>query len=53
MNDRKKFMDPLTVKKLLHQLISGTAKIHEKRIVHRDLKPANILLDKDRNFLLS
>jgi len=53
MNDRKKFMDPLTVKKLLHQLISGTAKIHEKRIVHRDLKPANILLDKDLNLKIA
>lgn len=53
MNDKKKTFDPLTIKKLLHQLISGTAKIHEKRIVHRDLKPANILLDKDRNSLLS
>lgn len=41
-------MDPLLIKKLMFQLISGVFKIHEKRIVHRDLKPANILLDKDR-----
>lgn len=47
LKEKKKPMDPLLVKRLLYQLISGTAKIHEKRIVHRDLKPANLLLDKD------
>lgn len=40
-------MNPLLVKKLLHQLIIGVSLIHERRIFHRDLKPANILLDKD------
>ena len=48
LKEKKKTMEPLLIKKLMFQLISGIAKIHEKRIVHRDLKPANILLDKDR-----
>ena len=47
LKEMKKLMDPLLIKKLMFQLISGVFKIHEKRIVHRDLKPANILLDKD------
>ena len=47
LKEMKKQMDPLLIKKLMFQLISGVFKIHEKRIVHRDLKPANILLDKD------
>lgn len=50
LNANKEVMEPIVIKKLLYQLISGTAKMHEKRIVHRDLKPANILLDLDRIF---
>lgn len=38
---------------MMWQLISGIAKIHEKRVVHRDLKPANLLLDKDLNLKIA
>ncbi len=51
LKDKKESMDPLRLKKLLFSLVSGVAKIHQKRIVHRDLKPPNILLDKDRTWL--
>jgi serine/threonine protein kinase len=53
LKEKKKAMDHLLLKKLMLQLISGVAKIHEKRIVHRDLKPANILLDKDRTIFVT
>lgn len=40
-------MEPMKVKKFLHQMLSGIADCHMKRIIHRDLKPANILIDKN------
>lgn len=39
-------MEPIKVKKFLHQMLSGIADCHMKRIIHRDLKPANILIDR-------
>ena len=49
----KEQMDPLKVKKLLYQLLSGIADCHMKRVIHRDLKPANILIDKNGILLLT
>lgn len=42
-------MEPMKVKKMLYQILSGIAECHCKRIIHRDLKPANLLLDAQGN----
>jgi protein-serine/threonine kinase len=39
--------------KLFSQLISGVWYIHEKKIVHRDLKLENLLLDRNRNVIIT
>jgi cell division cycle 2-like protein len=33
-----------TVRTAMWQLLSGAAKMHERRVVHRDIKPSNILV---------
>ena len=40
-------------RRIFRQLISGMDQIHRANIVHRDLKLENILLDEDRNILIS
>lgn len=45
-------MIPLPIiKRLLLEILSGTAYMHRKGIIHRDLKPQNILLDEKGNFI--
>lgn len=39
--------------KLFTQLISGVWYIHQKKIVHRDLKLENLLLDRQRNVIIT
>lgn len=39
--------------KLFSQLISGVWYIHSKKIVHRDLKLENLLLDRNRNVIIT
>ncbi|KAI0084342.1 kinase-like domain-containing protein [Irpex rosettiformis] len=39
--------------KLFCQLISGVWYIHQKKIVHRDLKLENLLLDRNRNVIIT
>ncbi|KAG8740706.1 hypothetical protein FRC10_003956 [Ceratobasidium sp. 414] len=39
--------------KLFAQLISGVSYIHKKKIVHRDLKLENLLLDRNRNVIIT
>lgn len=39
--------------KLFAQLISGVRYLHAKRIVHRDLKLENLLLDRNRNVIIT
>ncbi|KAH7089316.1 Pkinase-domain-containing protein [Auriculariales sp. MPI-PUGE-AT-0066] len=39
--------------RLFSQLISGVSYIHAKKIVHRDLKLENLLLDRNRNVIIS
>ena len=39
--------------KLFAQLISGVAYLHAKKIVHRDLKLENLLLDRNRNIVIT
>mmetsp|Transcript_10159 Transcript_10159/g.8697 ORF Transcript_10159/g.8697 Transcript_10159/m.8697 type:complete len:106 (-) Transcript_10159:368-685(-) len=46
-------MDPLIVKRLLHQLLNGTAYCHRKQVVHRDLKPQNLLLTDNLDLKLA
>ncbi|KAI8899923.1 kinase-like domain-containing protein [Globomyces pollinis-pini] len=40
-------------RKYFRQIVSGLDHIHQANIVHRDLKLENLLLDKDRNVLIS
>ncbi|KAI9489284.1 kinase-like domain-containing protein, partial [Zychaea mexicana] len=39
--------------RLFAQLISGVHYMHQKHIVHRDLKLENLLLDRDRNIIIT
>ncbi|KAG9035722.1 hypothetical protein FRB95_010787 [Tulasnella sp. JGI-2019a] len=39
--------------KLFAQLVSGVSYIHAKKIVHRDLKLENLLLDRNRNVIIT
>lgn len=43
---KEEFLEPMMVKTILYQILSGVAYCHSKRIMHRDLKPQNILIDK-------
>ena len=40
-------------KRLLKQLASALAHVHEKKLAHRDIKPDNILINADGNVLLA
>jgi 5'-AMP-activated protein kinase catalytic alpha subunit len=40
-------------RRIFRQLVSGMIQIHNANIVHRDLKLENLLLDEDRNILIS
>jgi serine/threonine protein kinase len=40
-------------RKFFRQIVSGLSHIHDSQVVHRDLKLENILLDKNRNVLIS
>ena len=42
-----------TAAKLMQQVGSALAYLHEKNVVHQDIKPNNFLRDADGNFLLS
>ncbi|GAA6059924.1 hypothetical protein JCM10212_003064 [Sporobolomyces blumeae] len=39
--------------RLFAQLISGVAYLHQKGVVHRDLKLENLLLDRNRNVIIT
>ena len=42
-----------TVKNLFRQLVVGITYVHGQDVVHRDLKCENLLLDKDKNIIIS
>ena len=42
-----------TARKLFAQLVSGVGYLHKKGIVHRDLKLENLLLDRNRNIVIT
>ncbi|CAH3196316.1 unnamed protein product [Porites evermanni] len=42
-----------TVKHLFRQLVTGITYVHSQDVVHRDLKCENLLLDKDKNIIIS
>uniref|UniRef100_A0A8C4PX73 Cyclin dependent kinase 1 n=1 Tax=Eptatretus burgeri TaxID=7764 RepID=A0A8C4PX73_EPTBU len=42
---KEEFLDHLTVKRYLQQILKGVVFCHSRRILHRDLKPQNLLID--------
>lgn len=44
---REGAMNPARAVRLMRQVASAIAYVHERGLVHRDLKPANILIDAD------
>lgn len=41
------------IAKVLKQVCSGLAYLHQQNIIHQDLKPDNVLIDKNGNYLLT
>ena len=48
-----RYLKEKDAQKLFAQLISGVDYLHKKHIVHRDLKLENLLLDKNRNIIIT
>jgi len=44
IQNQKKALQPIVIKRLMYQLIRGIEYCHRQRILHRDLKPENILV---------
>ncbi|XP_046392350.1 cyclin-dependent kinase 1-B [Ischnura elegans] len=39
------YLDPMTVKSYLYQILQAILFCHQRRVLHRDLKPQNLLID--------
>ena len=48
-----RYLKDNAARKLFAQLVSGVGYLHKKGIVHRDLKLENLLLDKNRNIIIT
>jgi len=48
-----RYLKEKDAQKLFAQLISGVGYLHGKHIVHRDLKLENLLLDRNRNIIIT
>ena len=48
-----RYLKDNAARKLFAQLVSGVGYLHKKGIVHRDLKLENLLLDRNRNIIIT
>lgn len=48
-----RYLKDHAARRLFAQLISGVGYLHKKGIVHRDLKLENLLLDRNRNIIIT
>lgn len=48
-----RYLKDHTARKLFAQLVSGVGYLHKKGIVHRDLKLENLLLDRNKNIVIT
>ena len=48
-----RFLKDSAARRLFAQLVSGVGYLHKKGIVHRDLKLENLLLDRNRNIIIT
>lgn len=44
-------LSEISIAKIMQQLFSALAYLHERKIIHRDIKPENILLEENENML--
>ncbi|KAF2668868.1 Pkinase-domain-containing protein [Microthyrium microscopicum] len=50
---QNRYLKDNAARRLFAQLISGVGYLHKKGIVHRDLKLENLLLDRNRNIIIT
>ncbi len=50
---KHRFLKDSAARRLFAQLVSGVGYLHKKGIVHRDLKLENLLLDRNRNIIIT
>lgn len=49
----QRYLKDHSARRLFAQLVSGVGYLHKKGIVHRDLKLENLLLDRNRNIIIT
>lgn len=49
----QRYLKDTSARRLFAQLVSGVGYLHKKGIVHRDLKLENLLLDRNRNIIIT